>query len=242
MPDPTPATLLSVQVGAAREIATTGTGSWWDAAWTTGFHKLPVDQPVWLAYSGLRGDQQADTRHHGGVDKAVCVYPSEHLPHWRQYPELREVASGGFGENFATAGLLEEAVCIGDVYALGEALMEVSQPRQPCWKLARRWRFKELTALVERCGRTGFYFRVLHHGWITAGQTFRLERRPFPQITVALANEVMHHRKADHAAARDLAGCVALSASWKDSLWSRAHGVAPQSSPAARRGDVPGTD
>lgn len=222
------AQLHSLQVSQITEIAAGGTDAWWDKPWTTSFYKQAVTHPLWLGYEGLRGDQQADRRYHGGADKAVCVYPLEHYADWRASLGLPEMSPGAFGENFTTTGLVEAGVCIGDVFAVGrgDALVQISQPRQPCWKLARRWRVKDLTAQVERTGRTGFYFRVLQHGEVGAGDAFTLLERPFPQWTVGLANELMHHRRDDHAAAQALASCPALSASWKDSLWSRAQTTA----------------
>ncbi|MCW0217176.1 MAG: MOSC domain-containing protein, partial [Prosthecobacter sp.] len=110
----------------------------------------------------------------------------------------------------------------------------VSQPRQPCWKLARRWQVKDLTAQVERTGYTGFYFRVKKHGWVEAGQDLHLIERTFPQWSIALANEIMHHRRADHEAARELAECPLLSASWKDGLWARSL-VSTEQQEAARK-------
>lgn len=218
----TPARLLSIQISSVAEIAGAGTGAWWDKPWTTAFYKRPVEGRIGLGYEGLRGDQQADRRHHGGADKAVCVYAAEHYPGWRALLNLAELAHGAFGENFTVQGMLETDVCIGDVFQVGTARVEVSQPRQPCWKLARRWHLKDLTARVEQTGRTGFYFRVLLHGWVQAGDRFELVERPFPQFTIAHANDVMHHRKEDFTAARELAACPKLSASWKDSLWLRA--------------------
>jgi len=216
------ATLLSVQVSDVTEIPASGSDAWWDKAWTTGFYKRHVNGRVWLGYQGLRGDQQADRRYHGGADNAVCVYAVEHYPTWREALKLPEMTHGAFGENFTVKGLLEDEVCIGDVYQIGEARVQVSQPRQPCWKLARRWRIKDLTAQVEQNGKTGFYFRVLQHGWVEAGDHVELLERLFPELTIAHANDVMHHRKEDFAVARELAACSLLSASWKDSLWLRA--------------------
>ncbi len=218
----TPATLLSIQISGVTEIIGTGTDAWWDKPWTTAFYKRQVDGRIWLGYEGLRGDQQADRKHHGGVDKAVCVYGAEHYPGWRDSLNLAEMAHGAFGENFTVQGMAEADICIGDVFQIGAVRVEVSQPRQPCWKLARRWRIKDLTAQVEQTGRTGFYFRVLQHGWVHAGERFERVERPFPKLTIAHANDVMHHRKDDFAAARELALCPKLSASWKDSLWLRA--------------------
>ncbi|MEN3942362.1 MOSC domain-containing protein [Prosthecobacter sp. SYSU 5D2] len=213
--------LLSIQTSAIQEISSRESGAWWDRAWSTGFYKQPVLQSIWLGYEGLKGDQQADRRYHGGAEKAVCVYSLEHYPYWQQKLGLADLPNGAFGENFTTTGLLETEVCIGDVYSIGEARVQVSQPRQPCWKLARRWQVKDLTAQVERTGFTGFYFRVLHHGTVSAGTEFTLLERPCPQWSIALANEIMHHRRGDKEAARDLAQCSLLSASWKDSLWAR---------------------
>ena len=217
-----PALLLSLQIAPVTSIDATGSEAWWDQPWTSGFHKQTVAGRVWLGYEGLRGDQQADRRHHGGVEKAVCVYPAEHYPGWRESLRLPEMAYGAFGENFTVQGLLEPDVCIGDVFQIGGARVQVSQPRQSCWKLARRWRIKDLTAQAEQSGRTGFYFRVLQHGWVAAGEPIQLLDRTFPRFTIAHANEVMHQRKTDFAAAEELAGCRLLSASWKDSLWLRA--------------------
>ena len=214
--------VLSIQAGAARDVAPTGGSEWWDKEWRTGFHKQVVLQPVWLAYEGFPDDEQADRVNHGGVDKAVCVYAGEHYPQWRLQPELATMEFGAFGENLTTEGLLEAAVCIGDAFALGGAVVQVSQPRQPCWKLARRWRLKNLSAQVERTGRTGFYFRVLRHGEVRAGDSFTLLERPFPEWTIARCNEVMHHLKSDKPLARLLSECPLLSASWKDALWARA--------------------
>ena len=214
-------TLLSLQTSAIQDIPSQDTSSWWDKPWSTGFYKQPVLESLWLGYEGLKGDQQADRRYHGGSEKAVCVYPSEHYPYWLEKLGLQDMPPGAFGENFTTEGLVETDVCIGDTYEIGEVRVQVSQPRQPCWKLARRWQVKDLTAQVERTGYTGFYFRVLKHGQVQAGETFTLCERPFPEWTIALANEIMHHRRSDKDAARDLASCPLLSSSWKDSLWAR---------------------
>jgi len=218
------ARVLSIQCGAAAAVPAGDSGEWWDHAWTTGFFKQPVSGRVWLGYEGLHGDQQSDRRYHGGVDKAVCVYASEHFFPWRDCPGLAAMGPGGFGENFTTQGLLEDGACIGDVFEIGEARLQVSQPRQPCWKLARRWRVKSLTAQVERNGRTGFYFRVLRHGWVEAGMGLRLVERPHPAFSIAHANRVMHPAPDDREAARELAECPALSGSWKDALWHRVQG------------------
>ena len=214
-------TLVSLQLATVQDIAPTGSDDWWDKPWRTGFHKQQHGGPCWLAYEGLRGDESADRRVHGGVDRAVCVYPSEHYAHWRAVLPDSKPEHGDFGENFTTQGLLESEACIGDVYRIGEALVQISQPRQPCWKLARRWRVKDLTAQVERNGLTGFYVRVLRHGFVTAGGAFQLESRPQPHWTLGLCNDVMFERCPDLEAARELSSVPELAGSWKDALWTR---------------------
>jgi MOSC domain-containing protein YiiM len=212
--------VLALHTAPARDIASQGSGEWWDKEWRTGFYKRAQEGPQWLGYQGFRGDEVADTRFHGGVDKAVCVYATEHYPYWEQVPGMEEVAMGAFGENLSLKGLTEEEACIGDIYAVGEALVQVSQPRQPCWKLARRWRVKDLAVQVERNGKTGFYFRVLRHGHVQAGDRLELRERPWPQWRISRCNGIMHHREGGAEAARELSACPELSGSWKDGLWA----------------------
>jgi MOSC domain-containing protein YiiM len=229
--------VLALHMGVAAEVPLQGSGEWWDKEWRTGFYKQPQQGPRWLGYQGFRGDEVADTRYHGGVDKAVCVYPSEHYAYWHgKEEEMSGAAHGAFGENLTTGGLLEEQACIGDIYSLGEALVQVSQPRQPCWKLARRWRVKDLALQVERTGKTGFYFRVLRHGHVESGDQLTLESRENPQWSIARCNELMHLQKGDIDSARELSSIPELSGSWKDGLWARSQS---RGRDAAARRDQP---
>ena len=156
--------LVSIQVGLPRFYGRPGADDPMDRPWETGFFKQPVDGPRWLGRTNLAGDGQADLVNHGGPDKAVLCYAASHYPGWRGELDRPELPHGAFGENFTIEGLTEETVCVGDTYRLGGAIVQVSQPRQPCWKLAWRWRLKELTALVERSGRTGWARRVAQRG------------------------------------------------------------------------------
>lgn len=214
--------ILALHTGKVRQIASAGSGEWWDKEWATGFSKSPTNGPAWLGYEGFRGDEQADRRYHGGSEKAVCVYPAEHYPYWRETLSIPDLGHGGFGENLTVVGLTEDQVCIGDRFALGGAVVQVSQPRQPCWKLARHWRIKDLALQVEQTGFTGYYLRVLHHGEVQPDDTLILKERPFPEWTISTCNLIRHQAVTDYAAARALAECPLLSASWKDGLWMRA--------------------
>lgn len=213
--------LISVQIGMPQTLGQGGAPDPMDQPWTTGFFKLPVTNPVWLGTTNLTGDGQADLKNHGGPEKAVNVYPFEHYSYWQQELGTASLPFGAFGENFTTGSLLESEVCLGDIFEVGEALVQVSQPRQPCWKLARRWRRKDLALRVQESGRTGWYFRVLREGTIQAGACLRLVERPCPEWTVASANNIMHQRTDDLQAAQALAECHALAVRWRETLMKR---------------------
>ena len=117
--------VVALHFGPAVDVVSDGSGEWWDKDWRTGFYKVPHEGPQWLGYQGFRGDEVADTRYHGGVDKAVCVYPSEHYDFWNAHPDLEGLTTGAFGENLTTRGLLEEEVCVGDVLEVGSAIVQV---------------------------------------------------------------------------------------------------------------------
>ena len=135
--------------------------------------RRPVDHPVAVGPLGLAGDEVADPAVHGGPDKAVHFYPAEHYAAWRadigDHPRL--AAPGGFGENLSATGLTEDRVCIGDRFRIGTALVEVSQGRQPCWKLDHHFGRPAMAADVIRTGRGGLYFRVIQNGEIAPGDT-----------------------------------------------------------------------
>jgi len=159
-----------------------------DRPWKTGFFKEPVAGPVAFTSAGADGDEQADRVNHGGPDKAVLADSADHYLGWRTELEIPELPFGAFAENLTIAGLTEAEVCIGDRWRAGEVLFEVSQPRQPCCKLARRWRVKSLPALVSHTGRTGWYLRVLTDGALTAGTELELIDRPNPEVTIRRVN------------------------------------------------------
>ena len=129
---------------------------------------------------------------------------------------------GAFGEYLTIAGLSEESVYIGDIFRIGKVTFEVSRLRQPCWKLARRWRMHELVGLVVRNGHTGSYLRVLEQGWIKAQVPVTLIERPNPLWSIVRSNEILHHRKTDLPRALELADVPGLADSWVEKLRERA--------------------
>ena len=214
--------IISLQVGRPREFRVAGSADPMDRPLRTGIYKEEVQGEVWLGTTNLAGDGQGDLKHHGGPDKAVCVYPREHYPYWRDDLQRTDLLFGAFGENFTTEGQTEAESCIGDLYRVGDAIVQISQPRQPCWRLARRWRVHDLAARVQATGRTGWYLRVLQEGEVSAGLPLELLERPYPQWTIARANEVMHRSRHDRDAAAELAACPLLSSNWRSTLRLRA--------------------
>jgi len=207
-------TLLSVQTGRPLSLPHA------DGEWRSSIHKRPVETPLRLDRLNLEGDEQADLRVHGGPDKAVCTYSADHFPYWQATLGRPDLGPGAFGENFTVSGLDEATVCLGDVYAVGTVLVEVSQPRSPCWKLGRKWERLDMPKLVLRAGKTGWYFRVRQTGSVAAGQDIRLVERPYGQWTIVEVNRVAYARKTKEmlAARRQLASCPALAESWRVDL------------------------
>lgn len=186
----------------------------------TGIHKSPVSSSLFLSKTQLEGDGQADLVYHGGEDKAVCVYASEHYPHWEKQLN-KQLGFGAFGENLTVSGMLEDEVCIGDVYAIGEAVVQVSQPRQPCYKLAKRHDVADLAVQVQDTGYTGFYFRVLQEGVIPVHPHVERIQKHELGVTLAEANRVKYQDKSDVSAIKRILAVDALSASWRESFEKR---------------------
>lgn len=216
--------LQSMQVGTPHRYGVAGATDEMERPWKTSFVRRPSAGPRWLYTTHLDGNAQADTRNHGRPDQAVLLYAAAHYPLWRAELGRPEIGPGGFGENFTIDGLSEATACIGDVYAIGEARIQVTGPRYPCWKIERRWRLPGLTARVAATGRTGWYCRVLREGLIQPGLPVALVERPCPRWTVALVNDFGHSRNRDVDTARDLAACPLLVDFWQRLVVRRARG------------------
>ena len=214
--------LQSIQVGTPQDYGFESAADTHDKPWTSGFFKKPVEGPVFVGKTNLIGDGQADLKHHGGVDKAVLAYSADHYPDWRRELGKPDFPHGAFGENLTISGYSEQSMYIGDIFSIGSVVFEVSQPRQPCWKLARRWRMNELVPMVIGNGRTGWYLRVIEEGEVEKGMRVLLLDRPNPDWTVARANQIMHHLKKDLELTLKLAAVPKLAYSWVKELRERA--------------------
>jgi MOSC domain-containing protein YiiM len=193
-----------------------------ETPWTSAIYKTRVFDPVWLGTTNLVGDEQADRTVHGGPDKAVCAYSGDHYAAWRSETGVALCGPGWFGENFTLSGLTEVDIAIGDTFSVGDAVVQVSQPRSPCWKLARRWALPDMTKRVVVTNRTGWYFRVLREGTVRTGDFCERVERRHPQWTIARVNAVAYNRGVSPSELdglrRELAGLLELSEAWRADL------------------------
>jgi MOSC domain-containing protein YiiM len=201
--------LLSINVGLLCEV------EWRGKTILTSIFKSPVPGRLRVEKLNLEGDRQSDLSVHGGPEKAVYVYPSEHYAFWREELPRIELSWATFGENFTTEGLVESGVCVGDCFRVGSAEFVVTQPRMPCFKLAIRFGRADMVKRFFRSGRIGFYLAVVHEGEVQAGGSVELIARDPHGITVA---DVVHLYMAD-AANQDLLRCAsqapALPENWR---------------------------
>jgi len=206
---------LRVFVGQPRRIDDEGQFS---AIW-----KQPVAGRVRVTREGLVGDAQADRRVHGGPEKAVHQYPGEHYARLAEaFPQAAgELLVGSIGENLSTLGADEREVHIGDCYRFGSALLQVSQPRRPCWKIDRRYGVQGMTAYVAEHGLTGWYYRVIEEGEIAAGDACTLVERPPGSVALAGLWTVWHAHRPDSGQLAACARAPGLTEAWVKRIGER---------------------
>jgi MOSC domain-containing protein YiiM len=201
--------ILSVNVGLPRKV------TWQGKVVTTGIFKEPVNAPVMMRTLNLEGDQQADLTVHGGVNKAVYAYPSEHYGYWRTELPGVDLRWGMFGENFTTEGLLEEATYIGDRFGIGETEVMVTGPRMPCYKLGIKFGRPDIIKRFLASRRTGFYFAVVRGGMVGAGDAIKLIGREQQEISVADITRLYAFEKDDLKSLRRAIEVEALPENWR---------------------------
>ena len=189
----------------------------------TGIFKHEVDMPVWLGREGLAGDAQADRRAHGGPEKALHQYPVGHYARLaRAFPEAAALlVPGSIGENLSVPGWDETNICIGDVFRLGDARIQVSQPRSPCWKIDGRYGVEGMAKLIADEGITGWYFRVVEAGSVAADGPFELVERLPGAVPVARLLDLMREHHPDIDALAAVAAVPGLAAGWVAKLKER---------------------
>ena len=190
--------------------------------------KQPVSGRVSIATLGLNVDEQADLKVHGGPDKALHHYPADHYVAWHAELRREDLHPGSFGENLTTTGLTEKTVCIGDIFRLGTAEIQVSQGRQPCWKLNAHVGEARMAYLFQKTGRTGWYYRVLSPGAVAPGDTLSLIERLHPNWSVERVTAARLTRKVRPEEAASLASLPELATGWRTAFEKMASGVATE--------------
>lgn len=213
---PVDARVVVLRTGAVQ------TQHWGNRPLDTAAVKAPHLDPVYLTVTGFEGDEQGDRKHHGGPEKAVCCYPGENYEAWRA--DGFELPVGAFFENLTLRGAPESLVFLGDVFEIGTALVQVTQPRRPCTTVSKRWQSRQLPQLMQRTGRCGYYLRVLREGRVTAGDPVRFVRRLPGAVSVAEVNRVMNVDRDDAAGMRRLLAAPELPAKWRAQLRRRLGG------------------
>jgi MOSC domain-containing protein YiiM len=204
--------IISLNVAIPRTV------TWKGHEVRTGIFKEPVEGPVMLRRLNLDGDRQADLTVHGGPAKAVYAYPSEHYPLWKS--ELSEMLLpwGMFGENLTTEGMIEDEIHIGDKFQIGEAVLMVTQPRIPCYKLALKFQRDDMLKRMLTNGRSGFYFAVVQQGALQAGDAIQKIHEGPERISVTDVNTLYRDGGKDANLLKRAANLEALPESWRDYL------------------------
>lgn len=189
---------------------------------TSAIHKQPISAPVRCTFAGLEGDEQCDLRHHGGPDRALHYYPADHYLWWQTWQTALDLPAprtpwqpAAFGENLSGLGLTEAQACIGDVYRLGEALIQISQPRPPCFKLNQRFGYGQMSQVIQLNGRCGWLLRVLEEGMVSPESAMELVDRPYPELTVKRTADILFNQVRNEADLLMLLENPALSPNWR---------------------------
>jgi len=182
---------------------------------STGIYKVPVQDSVSVGFTNIEGDGQADLQHHGGVDKAVYAYPHEHYALWADELIRNDLTPGMFGENLTITALNESNMFIGDVLGIGSVVLQVSEPRLPCFKLGMRLNFPAIGRMLLKHRRTGFYLRVLQEGAMRSGDWIHIIKRDSEKISVHDIVDLHRKRKPDPQLLQRAIALVPLGVTWK---------------------------
>lgn len=181
----------------------------------TAIDKSPIETSLTLSYEGLDGDQCAEQKHHGGPDRALHHYPIEHYAFWqKKYGSAQDWKPAGMGENLSTEGMTEDTVCVGDRFQWGEAVIEVSQPRSPCYKLNKRWGITNFSQQVQDTGRCGWLYRVIKSGMVSVKEPLQLIEQDANGMTLREICDVFFGDPLNKVGLLKLKQQDKLSASW----------------------------
>lgn len=215
------AKVLSVQVGCAKTYGDAGSKDFLEKEWQSASFKEVSKTPLYASFNGLAGDEVADKMHHGGVDKAIFANSYENYAHWASFLGVEQLPFGALAENLTIQGLHESSVMLGEIHQIGTALLQVSQPRKPCWKISRRWNHKAFTNEIFTSGLTGWYYKVLQEGIISTGDEVRVISAETPKISILEANNAFCEPEKYRHILETILEIPSLASSYKESIVKR---------------------
>ncbi|MGP2657418.1 MOSC domain-containing protein [Malaciobacter sp. WC5094] len=191
-----------------------------EKVYKTSYHKKSINKAQYVNKLGLEEDNQSDKENHGGVDKAICIYTQGAYDFFKEVHGI-EFPTCALGENITLLGCEDKDFCIGDRFSCGEAIFEITQPREPCWLISSILGIKKLTALIVKEGKSGFYLRVIKEGKVSKDDDFVLLNRKNKDINIEYVNKCYYNAKEHQEDIRKILECKELSSSYKEALQRR---------------------
>jgi len=208
-----------VKIGLNRKIITLAVGKPKEYDWNNKKEVSAIGKSfvhvVELKKSGLVGDDVANHKFHGGIDRAVCLYPFEHYSYWEKIFQ-KKLAPPAFGENITATGMLEEQVCIGDIFKIGDTILQVTQGRVPCATISKYNQEKHFLKKVVETTLTGYFFRVLVEGSMNCDSEINLVEKDSKEISVSFATQILFHRQQDKTSIEKILTVDALAEDWRN--------------------------
>lgn len=218
------AKVLSVHVGRAKTYGDANAKAFLEKEWRTASFKEAVTKPLHVKREGLEGDEVADVAHHGGLDKAIFANSYENYAHWASFLGLESLPYGALAENLTISGVHERSVTLGEIHQIGTAILQVSQPRKPCWKISRRWDHTAFTQEIFTSGLSGWYYKVLQEGMIAREDDVRVLEQERVAITILEANEAFREPTLYASVLESILKIEALAPSYHASIRKRLSG------------------
>ena len=208
-----------MKIGLNRKIITLAVGKPKEYDWNNKKEVSAIGKSfvhvVELKKSGLVGDDVANHKFHGGIDRAVCLYPFEHYSYWEKIFQ-KKLAPPAFGENITATGMLEEQVCIGDIFKIGDTILQVTQGRVPCATISKYNQEKHFLKKVVETTLTGYFFRVLVEGSMNCDSEINLVEKDSKEISVSFATQILFHRQQDKTSIEKILTVDALAEDWRN--------------------------
>ncbi|MDL0089316.1 MOSC domain-containing protein [Campylobacter gastrosuis] len=215
------AILKAVLIGEVKEYGDKNATEPLKKAWRTAMFKVALNGEVFADELGFRGDSVADTKHHGGKEKAIFANSYENYPAWEQFLGLKNLPFGAMGENLTISGLDESSVCIGDIHEIGSLVLQVSQPRKPCFNLSKRWGNAKMATEIFSTGKSGWYYRVLQNGSCKAGDEVRVAKKDSVNLSVLELNRLFYAPNENLKTLEKLKMAQNLAGNWLNDIQKR---------------------